>query len=170
MIEPRVAVEADLPTLLGWFDARVAWLNKRGIPGQWGTEPISDKEAFVARVRGWIEAREAFVLDGIGMIALSDAPPSYAAMDWVEGAAFVSALITATAPEARGMGRRLMAWAEGRASGRPALRLDCWADGDFLEDYYARLGFTRIGEFTVGPFHGAVMEKRLWASPPKPGR
>ncbi|RYG23748.1 GNAT family N-acetyltransferase [bacterium] len=160
---PRPATLEDLPFILDLFDRRVEWLVAQGVPGQWGTEPVSAKESFAGRVEGWVTTGDAWVVDGLSAIVLSDAPPPYAAEGWKQNSIFLSGLITAPRPEARGLGRSMMAWAEDRlrAQGRTWLRLDCWADGDFLQGYYESMGFSKIGEFVVGPFRGAVMEKAL---------
>ena len=92
---PRPATPEDLPFILDLFDRRVEWLVAQGVQGQWGTEPVSQKASFAGRVEGWVKAGDAWVVDGLGAIVLSDTPPPYAAEGWKPGSAFLNGLITA---------------------------------------------------------------------------
>jgi GNAT superfamily N-acetyltransferase len=81
---------------------------------------------------------------------------------------YVKVLLTASAWRGRGVGRLLIdhAIAEGRSRGVEQLRVDCWDGVPELPAQYERLGFTRVGSFTVNPagrgdWHGAILRMDL---------
>jgi hypothetical protein len=43
----------DAPLVLALFDEAVAWLVARGQPGQWGTQPWSQRPSAVGYVKAW---------------------------------------------------------------------------------------------------------------------
>jgi ribosomal protein S18 acetylase RimI-like enzyme len=62
----------------------------------------------------------------------------------------------------RGLGERLLAWAEQRVAeaGRELLRLDCRSDNAVLRSYYERLGFEPQGDVRVDEFVSTRFQRR----------
>ncbi|MGH9244235.1 MAG: GNAT family N-acetyltransferase [Acidimicrobiales bacterium] len=160
----------DLPEILALFDASIAWLNGRGITGQWGTSPFSQLPHVVRQFRASAEAGEFHVarIDGdiVGTVALRRTAPLYtlpALPDFPATARYLEGLTTARSQAGLGLGRDLVAWAEahGRADGATVVWLDCWADSVALCRYYERAGYVGRGEFWIGRWRGRLFEKRL---------
>lgn len=169
-LEIRIAQAQDLPEVLGLFDDAVAWLNARGVTGQWGTMPFSVSSRSQPRFMGWIGAGALFVArqDGriVGTIALAEQPPTYAAHFWPAFPAtayYLEAFATARDRAGEGIGRALLAWAEDytRQQGKDTIWLDCWADSPGLVAYYQRAGYTPMNTFSVGEWRGQLFHKAL---------
>ena len=77
-------------------------------------------------------------------------------------AGYVHAIAVRRAYAGRELGKRLLDWAEGRAteSGREYLRLDCMTDNENLRAYYERLGFEPRGETRIDDFTATLFERR----------
>jgi GNAT superfamily N-acetyltransferase len=169
-LEISVAQPDDLPEVLGLFDDAVAWLNARGVTGQWGTTPFSASPRSGPRFMGWITPGALFVArqDGriAGCVALAAQPPTYAAHFWREFPAtayYLEAFATARDRAGQGIGRALLAWAEAtaRRRGKDTIWLDCWADSPGLVAYYQRAGYTPTDTVTVGEWRGQLFHKAL---------
>lgn len=152
--------------LLALFDDAVAWLTARGQTGQWGSEPFSTRPRARARVEAFATDDElwfAVAPDGrpAGAIVLGDAfehiPPA------TRPELYVRVLLTASAWRGHGVGATLIDHAveRARAAGVEQLRVDCWDGVPELPRVYEGLGFTRVGEFTVGDWRGAVLQMDL---------
>ena len=76
---------------------------------------------------------------------------------------YVVVLLTAPAWRGRGVGMRLIEHAAklARERGAGRLRVDCWAGVPELQAAYERLGFTRVGDFEVGDWPGAILTRPL---------
>jgi ribosomal protein S18 acetylase RimI-like enzyme len=63
-------------------------------------------------------------------------------------AGYVHMLAVHRAARGTGLGERMLRFAAQTAAARSRalLRLDCWRGSEFLRGYYARLGFTAVGE------------------------
>ena len=169
-LEISVAHAADLPGVLRLFDDAVAWLNARGVTGQWGTTPFSASPRSGPRFMGWIDAGALFVArqDGriVGTVALAAQPPAYAAHFWETFPAtayYLEAFATARDRAGEGIGGALLAWAEAyaRQRGKATIWLDCWADSRDLVAYYQRAGYTPVDTFSVGEWRGQLFHKAL---------
>jgi protein-tyrosine phosphatase len=77
-------------------------------------------------------------------------------------AGYVHALAVRRAYAGRGLGERLLDWAEAQAAaaGRGYLRLDCMSDNAVLREYYERLGFEPRGEAVLDDFEATLFERR----------
>jgi GNAT superfamily N-acetyltransferase len=159
-----------LSEVLGLFDDAVAWLNARGVTGQWGTTPFSASPRSVPRFMGWITPGALFVARQGGRIvacvALAEEPPTYATHVWPHfpaTACYLEAFATARDRAGEGIGTALLAWAEGyaRQQGKDTIWLDCWADSPGLVAYYQRAGYTPTGTVTVGESRGQLFRKAL---------
>lgn len=163
----RRAGVQDVPAVVSLFDDAIAWLVSRGSEGQWGREPWSSNPARIERVRGWCLLPGAWVAhtgsgELAGALVLSSAPNYVPAL--TEGEVYVLVLIGSRRPEARGVGRFLLRFAEqeARAAGVDLLRVDCWAGGGgALVRFYESAGFRRTTGFQVGDWQGQVLEKRV---------
>ncbi|KUF06139.1 GNAT family N-acetyltransferase [Leucobacter sp. G161] len=163
----RRASGADASAVLALFDEAIEWFVSFGNDRQWGTEPWSKQERRIRTVTGECELPEAWVAelpDGgiVGALVLGDA------MDYVPPAStpelYVRMLIASRRPEARGAGRRLMRFAEGRASaaGLSMLRVDCYAGGTGdLVRFYESCGYTRLSTFEVSGWPGQVLGREI---------
>ncbi|WP_217896002.1 GNAT family N-acetyltransferase [Leucobacter sp. 7(1)] len=170
-IQIRRATERDVGAVLGLFDSAIAWFVRIGNTAQWGTQPASDQQKWIARAAVWCASPDTWVaeLPGVGVcgaIVLGEA------MEYVPPAVvpelYVRVLIGSRDPRAAGVGRELLAFAEVRAQseGVSQLRVDCYAgaSGDLVR-YYERCGYVRADTFSVaqpsGPWPGQVLTRTL---------
>ncbi|HET7691101.1 MAG TPA: GNAT family N-acetyltransferase [Nocardioidaceae bacterium] len=159
----------DDQLILDLMDAAVAWLNRRGITEQWGSEPFSADPRRRAMVTGWRERSAPFLATYGGKPAgalVLGAHPDYVPAA-TEPEVYVNLLVSSHQPEARGVGRWLLGQAEAqtRAQGVELLRVDCYSGrGSRLPDFYESCGFVRTHPFSVGAWDGTVLEKRLHSS------
>lgn len=189
----RPATPADTGAVFALLDAAVAWLVEIGREDQWGRRPWSEIPSAVERVRSRIAEGQLYVAtaqnensthtdtsdtkdtgDLLGMIAYEPEPPAYIAALWnpgepVEPQIYITNFVGSRAPQARGVGDRLLAHARAtaRARGISLLRLDCYAGGNgALLRYYERAGYHRVRDFTTvdaegRPWPGRLFELRL---------
>jgi GNAT superfamily N-acetyltransferase len=111
-------------------------------------------------------------LDGepVATLALQWSDPTF----WGEqpdDAGYVHALAVRRAQAGRGLGARLLDWAEAEvvASGREFLRLDCLARDHGLRRYYEGQGFEPRGEVAVDDLVAMRFERRCAFEPRPPG-
>jgi len=152
--------------LLALFDEEVAWLVARGQTGQWGTQPFSEIPARRQRVREWATGDGLWFANGprgerAGALVVGDAPDYVPPSEVPE--LYVVVLLTAPAWRGRGVGALLVEHAARLARERQAtrLRVDCWAGVPELPAAYERLGFDRVGAFTVRDWPGAILTRPL---------
>lgn len=167
-LEIARAQPEDLNSTLTLFDEAVAWLNRKGIPGQWGTEPFSSNPRFAQRLAAWIESGVLYTArrggELLGVIAISPDAPRYAATE-VQGrpgpAFYLEAFTTRRSEKGQGVGRALLEFAEAHArlQGAAWLRLDCWAGNPDLCAYYERAGYQPFGQCRLGEWVGQLFEK-----------
>jgi ribosomal protein S18 acetylase RimI-like enzyme len=162
-LDVRPARPEDVEEIVDILSEAARWLLARGIR-QWPDPFPGD------RIAGPVE-RGAFHLallgsETVGTLALLWSDPAF----WGErppDAGYVHALAVRRSHAGRGLGRRLLDWADEQvaAAGRDYLRLDCRADNLVLRRYYERLGFEPRGEAVVDDFTSALYERRC-----RPGR
>src|SRR5690348_8951769 len=142
------AVESDLDRYIDLLEELADWMLARGIE-QWPRgRARGGRDYYKASVeRG--ELHLAFLGDelagGLRLLRRDD-------IVWpdisIDDALYVYSLAVRRTFSGRGLGRRLVAWAEAQAaaSGRRYLRLDCVPGNMFLRRYYEDLGFVARGE------------------------
>lgn len=156
---------ADAPAVLALFDEAVAWLVARDQTGQWGSEPLSGRPEFVARVEGWVAAGGLRIaeLDGepVGALVVGERHPFIPAVD--EPELYVVALVSSRRREGADIGGVLVrrALAEARAADLGLVRVDCWAGAPRLVRWYEEQGFRPIERFRVGDWEGQLFGLRL---------
>jgi ribosomal protein S18 acetylase RimI-like enzyme len=122
------------------------WLHDvKGIVDQWD-KTISDEEVdFLIRSgETYLAVHESGV---VGSVRVTERP-AVPWEDWSHPAFYVHTLAVRRRYSGRGIGRRILAWAEQEAGRRrlPFLRLDCMAANDRLCRYYQEAGFTPLGQ------------------------
>lgn len=168
------AQSTDLQEILALFDAAQAWLVARGITGQWGTTPFSERPDAVARFEDWLEQGNLYIIqqgdDLAGALALTAGYPAYVhevTKQHPRKALYVEAL--ARHPNFRkkiqdkSCGSRLLnfAYSKAQEQGIGWLRLDCWAGTEDLQRYYSSQGYSFVANFMVGEWRGALLEKEV---------
>ena len=124
----------DESSLLELFDEAVRWLAGKGLGGQWGTQPWSerpDRRDRISRLARSSELTIAEVGDQVvGALEVSESSPSYAP-EARENNLYISLLLTSRQLIGQGIGRALLnhARADCRTRGLELLRVDCWAGG-----------------------------------------
>ncbi|WP_431279520.1 GNAT family N-acetyltransferase [Leifsonia poae] len=163
----RHADPGDADAILRLFDEAIAWFVSIGNVQQWGTEPFSTQQRQIDRVTGWCAEPGAWVaahpeIGVCGALVLGEAndyvPPA------TEPELYVRLLIGSRDPRAKGIGRRMLEFADDQAeeAGAGLLRVDCYAGGSGdLVRFYESCGYVRAGEFSVGEWPGQVLERRL---------
>ena len=154
------ASAADLATIAAVLEDARRWLAGRAI-AQW-PRPFAD-----AWIAAKIAAGEFWVarLDGVpvAVVRLLWADPLF----WGErergDAAYVHTLAVRRDHAGRGIGARVLRWADDRARARRRrfLRLDCMVDNPALVAYYEREGFTPLGPARVGMTTVMLLEKAI---------
>src|SRR4051812_3332273 len=114
-IHLRTGTIADLNHVLHLMDNAVAWLVTQDRPGQWGTEPLSSRQASVDRMRSEIQSNDLWLaeIDGqvVGAMLLGDKPMEYVeAVD--EPELYLHLLVTDSNHRGAGIGRVLVAKAK----------------------------------------------------------
>lgn len=162
----RRASIADVPAVLRIFDDVIAWLVRMGNEGQWGSEPWSGLPHQVARVTEACALPGAWVAEApeIGVCAalvLGEAMPYVPAA--TEPECYVRLLVASPDARVRGIGRRLLAFADDqtRAAGLSHLRVDCYGGGGgALVRFYESCGYVRISSFDVDGWPGQLLGRR----------
>lgn len=163
----RRASVADAPAVLQVFDQVIGWFVGMGNQGQWGTEPWSGLPERVARVSEACSMPDAWVVEDPegciqGALVLGEPMPYVPSA--TEPEVYVRLLITARGERVRGVGRRLMAFADdrARAAGVKRLRVDCYGGGSgALVRFYESCGYERISTFDVLGWPGQLLGRSL---------
>jgi len=127
------AVE-DESALLNLFDGAVLWLTQRGLSGQWGREPWSQRPETKERVARLARSPGLTVVENggevVGALEVSENSPSYVPVT-DERNLYIYLLLTSRSFIGRGIGAVLLdhARADCRSRGLGLLRVDCWAGG-----------------------------------------
>jgi ribosomal protein S18 acetylase RimI-like enzyme len=160
-LEVHRAGQEDVDEVVGILSEAARWLAARGI-SQWPDPFPRDRVAALAQQGDVHLAR----LDGetVATLALLWSDPTFWG-DRPDDAGYVHALAVRRAHGGRGLGGRLLAWAEEQVAGagREYLRLDCRAENGELRQYYERHGFEPRGEVAVDEFTSAMYERRCGA-------
>ena len=102
---------------------------------------------------GWSDDRTLTVLETetVYVAEVDGDVAGFVALTEAESAALVHELLVAAPHQAEGVGRQLLAWAEGWAISRGAssLRIDVEDDNVAALDFYRRSGFVPCGEGAV---------------------
>jgi ribosomal protein S18 acetylase RimI-like enzyme len=166
-LDVRRAGLADVDEIVALLSETARWLLSRGIR-QW-PDPFPRE-----RVERLVRRGDFYLvrLDGepVATLALQWSDPTF----WGEppdDAGYVHALTVRRTHGGRGLGARLLDWAEAEvvACGREFLRLDCLAENDALRRYYERQGFEPRGEVAVDDLVALRFERRCASEPRPPG-
>lgn len=154
----RAEVE-DFEQVASLLEEARAWLHARGIQ-QWVTpyprelvaQEIERGEVYLAYIDG--------ELAGTLTLQWSDEETWGKVAD---DAGYVHRLVTRRKFAARGLGLRLLRWAEETAAsgGKKFLRLDCWAGNAVLCCYYESAGFQSRGVRQIRHWQIHLFEKAL---------
>ena len=157
----------DESSLLGLFDEAVLWLTDRGLGGQWGTRPWSERVETKERVARLANSSGVTVaeVEGelVGALEVDEVAPSYAPVTDEPGL-YVVLLIASRRFIGQGIGGALLdhARSDCLARGLRLLRVDCWAGGhQQLVRYYESAGFTATESFDRRGWPGQLLIQRL---------
>lgn len=163
----RRASVADAPAVLAVFDQVIAWFVGIGNHHQWGTEPWSASPRRVEQVSQACALPDAWVVEAPGgrvraVLVLGEPMPYVPAA--TEPEIYVRLLIAARDERVRGVGRRLLAFADdrARAEGVKRLRVDCYdgPTGDLVR-FYESCGYERISTFDIEGWPGQLLGRNL---------
>jgi GNAT superfamily N-acetyltransferase len=164
-LELRRAEPAHVDEIAAVLSEAARWLLARGIR-QWPdpfprsrVEPLVRRgDFYLARIAG----------EPVATLALLWSDPTFWG-EQREDAGYVHALAVRRSRAGRGLGARLLDWAEAEvvANGREFLRLDCVAENHALRRYYEKQGFQQRGEVTVDDLVAMRFERRCRATPPR---
>jgi GNAT superfamily N-acetyltransferase len=163
----RRASVTDTPAVLRLFDDVIAWFVAIGNPQQWGSEAWSSIPRRITQVTDACTLPGAWVAEtGQGevraFLALGEAMPYVPAA--TEPELYVRVLVASRDPRVRGIGRRLMAFADeqARTTGVAYLRVDCYGGGSGdLVRFYESCGYERLSTFNIDGWPGQVLGRRL---------
>ncbi|CAB3891021.1 MULTISPECIES: GNAT family N-acetyltransferase [Achromobacter] len=162
----RARVE-DAPAVLRVFDEVIAWFVDMGNEGQWGSEPWSALPKRIANVTEACALPGAWVAEEPGG-GIHGALVLGASMPYVPAATapeiYVRLLVASRDDRARGLGRRLLAFADeqARAAGVERMRVDCYGGGSgALVRFYESCGYERISTFDVNGWPGQLLGRTL---------
>jgi ribosomal protein S18 acetylase RimI-like enzyme len=149
----REAIGAFLEEARLWIadQGHVQWT--RPFRADWIDEKIQSGEFYLATQRGV----------PVAVVRLLWADPVF----WGErddgSAAYVHSLAVRRDLAGKGIGGRVLRWAEAqaRARGRRSLRLDCALSNPALFRYYERSGFTPVGPTCIGDACVMLFEREL---------
>jgi GNAT superfamily N-acetyltransferase len=155
----------DLDAVLALFDEAIAWLVARGLSGQWGEQPFSERSEMGERIRDTLTSGEGLIAEvggrAVGALVLGSSPPYVPPNPVPE--LYVTLLISSRRLAGERIGARLLAHASRRARdlGRAMVRVDCWADSPRLVRFYEDQGFRRDGRFDLRGWRGQILSKRI---------
>jgi ribosomal protein S18 acetylase RimI-like enzyme len=164
------ATQDDLATILDILEQAAAWLHSKGIV-QWQIGEFRGRQ--LGSITAGIEqgefhlARLGYSVVGTMRLQWSDPRcwPDVADDD----AGYLHSLAIGRDWAGRGLGRRMLEWAEAEvaATGRAYLRLDCVAHNHALVRYYQNAGFIARGERMIHWGNGGIstqarFEKRVF--------
>ncbi|HDS1094411.1 GNAT family N-acetyltransferase [Stenotrophomonas maltophilia] len=168
----RRASAADAPAVLALFDEVIEWFVSIGNLQQWGSEPWSTVPRRITQVTdacalpgAWVAQNEQGEVRAF--LALGESMPYVPAPDGPEPDGpelYVRVLVASRDARVRGIGRRLMAFADeqARAAGLDHLRVDCYGGGSGdLVRFYESCGYTRIAPFSVDGWPGMLLGRQL---------
>jgi len=163
----RRASAADAPAVLGLFDEVIEWFVSIGNVQQWGSEPWSMMPRRIAQVTEACALPGAWVAqnghgDVRAFLALGESMPYVPAPTGPE--LYVRVLVASRDVRVRGIGRRLMAFADeqARAAGVDHLRVDCYAGGSGdLGRFYESCGYSGIAACNVDGWPGMLLGRTL---------
>jgi ribosomal protein S18 acetylase RimI-like enzyme len=166
-LDVRRAELADIDEIVAMLSEAARWLVSRGIRLWPDPFPRDRVERLVRRGDVYL-AR----LDGepVATLALQWADPAFWG-DQPDDAGYVHALTVRRSHGGRGLGSRLLDWADAEvvACGREFLRLDCLTENDALRRYYEGQGFRTRGEVAVDDFVAMRFERRCAHASRLPG-
>jgi GNAT superfamily N-acetyltransferase len=163
----RGASAADAPAVLTLFDEVIKWFVSIGNLQQWGSEPWSTVPRRITQVSDACRLPGAWVAqngqgDVRAFLALGESMPYVPAPIGPE--LYVRVLVASRDMRVRGIGRRLMAFADeqARATGLDHLRVDCYGGGSGdLVRFYESCGYARIAPFNVDGWPGMLLGRTL---------
>lgn len=166
----RRATVLDTPAVVKVFDEVMAWFVEMGNEGQWGSEPWSASQRRIQLLEEACALPEAWVAeDGrghlLGVLVLGEAQPYVSPA--TEPEIYVRVLAASRDDRARGIGRRLLAFADNRAraTGVQSLRVDCYGGGTGdLVRFYESCGYERIAAFSVDGWPCQLLGRSLNAA------
>jgi GNAT superfamily N-acetyltransferase len=148
----------------GWLFGVIEWFVSIGNLQQWGSEPWSTMPRRITQVTDRARCRRMGGAERAGevraFLALGESmpmcrrPPGRSCMCGYGGSRV----------RVRGIGRRLMAFADeqARAAGLDHLRVDCYGGGSGdLVRFYESCGYTRIAPFNVDGWPGMLLGRQL---------
>lgn len=156
----RMAEINDIDNIIALIQKRIDWMDEKGL-NQWNKTnylEVYPKEYF----RKGIENGSFFVAeeDGeiIGTMALYRKD-----YRWEDGLDSVYVHHLTAEPQRKGIGRKLIEFAEEYAKNIPVdmIRLDSAVDNQKLADYYEPMGYMPVGECVDGLYIGILREKRF---------
>jgi GNAT superfamily N-acetyltransferase len=157
----------DEISLLELFDEAVRWLAGRGLGGQWGTQPWSERPDRRERISRLARSSELTIAEVgnrvVGALEVGESSPSYAPQVH-ENNLYIYVLLTSRQLIGQGIGGALLnhARADCRTRGLDLLRVDCWAGGEQqLVRYYESQGFTATEQFNRDGWLGQLLIQRL---------
>lgn len=162
-IQVAPGTEGDAPAILALRHELEDWLESKGVE-QWGRGEVAlhDVQRQVTEGEWHVVRSTPGELAGALRLLWSDEPVW---QDQNAHAAYVHGLMVSRSAADRGLGQRLLDWAEqqARVASVPALRLDCVESNLALRKYYKALGFSEVGRRDFdGPWFSAVLlEKSL---------
>ena len=167
-LDVRRAGLAEVDEIVAMLSEAACWLLSRGIR-QWPDPFPRERVERLVRRGDFYVAR----LDGepVATLALQWADPAFWG-DRQDDAGYVHALAVRRTHGGRGLGAKLLDWAEAEvgACGREFLRLDCLAENGALRRYYEEQGFEPRGEVAVDDFVAMRFERRCASETrPDPG-
>jgi GNAT superfamily N-acetyltransferase len=154
---------SDMDTVIDILEEAASWLASRGVdqwmPGSFlgpGYETIANQlkrgEVYLATLYG----------KPAGTLTLQWEDKKFWG-DVSENAIYVHRVAIRRAYAGKGLGLRLLQWAENMAAkaGKTYLRLDCMTENSTLCEYYERAGFECRGEIQGKGWRGRLYEKRI---------
>lgn len=155
----RRAEARDVDAIIEIIQGRIDWMDETGLE-QWNKTDYMTcypRDYFLRNIRYFIVCED----EAGRMLAAMAAYEQDARWPEQIPAYYIHHL--ATAPQAKGAGRAMIAYAEdlARQNALLAVRLDSAIDNKKLSAYYEALGYPAVGECVDGAYVGLLREKRV---------
>jgi ribosomal protein S18 acetylase RimI-like enzyme len=163
-LDIRRAQPDDAKPVLAMCDEVIAWMVEHNLDSQWGDHPWSKHPLWIIAVEMWCSEDRTWIAaqstgEILGILVFASSAPSYARPAMVSEL-FISMLITSRSPNAKGIGRRLLAHADvvAQEKGVEQVRFECFAGNDgALIRYYESAGYQKMEAFDNEGWPGQVL-------------
>jgi GNAT superfamily N-acetyltransferase len=155
------AQQDELNAVLEVLEEASRWLLSKGLETRWSASPV-----FRQNIKDNIDRGEVYVVKGVGGIIGTITLQWSDRKFWGEvpsDAGYVHKLAIRRSNGGKGLGLRMLQWAEtkARTEAKKYLRLDCLASNKTIRQYYEKAGYVHVRDTVEPGWKASLYEKKL---------